>query len=117
VIAREVREGKTYFTIRDYQKLQALYGKLLAEVQRITSEGDFEAAKALVETYGVQVDPVLHREVLGRYQKLKLAPFTGFLNVVYVPVEENGEIIDIKIEYPTDYTQQMLWYGKEYSFL
>jgi dipeptidyl-peptidase-3 len=117
VIAKEIRDGKTYFVIKDYQKLRALYGKLLAEVQRITSEGDFQAAKVLVETYGVQIDPVLHQEVLDRYNKLQLAPFTGFLNVVYVPVEKDGKIVDIKIEYLTDYVQQMLWYGKEFSFL
>jgi dipeptidyl-peptidase III len=117
VIAKEFRDGKTYFVIKDYQKLRALYGRLLAEIQRITSEGDFPAAKALVETYGVQIDPVLHKEVLDRYNKLQLAPFTGFLNVVYTPVEKDGKIVDIKIEYPMDYVQQMLWYGKEYSFL
>jgi len=117
VIAKELRDGKTYFVIKDYQKLRVLYGQLLAEVQRITSEGDFAAAKALVETYGVRIDPVLHQEVLERYAKLKLAPYTGFLNVICVPVEKDGKIVDIKIEYPTDYVQQMLWYGKEYSFL
>jgi dipeptidyl-peptidase-3 len=117
VIAKEMRDGKTYFVIQDYQKLRVLYGQLLAEVQRITSEGDFAAAKALVETYGVKIDPVLHKEALERYAKLKLAPYTGFLNVVYVPVEKDGKIVDIKIEYPTDYVQQMLRYGKEFSFL
>jgi dipeptidyl-peptidase-3 len=117
VIVKEVRNSKTYFVIKDYQKLRALYGRLLAEIQRITSEGDYPAAKAFIETYGIQVDPVLHKEVLDRYAKLKLAPYTGFLNVVYVPVEQNGKIVDIKVEYPLDYVQQMLRYGKEYSFL
>jgi dipeptidyl-peptidase-3 len=117
VISKEVREGKTYFVIKDYQKLRALYGQLLAEIQRITSEGDYEAAKALIETYGVNLDPVLHKEVLARYVTLNLAPYTGFLNVVYTPVVENGKIVDVKVEYPTDYVQQMLRYGKEYSFL
>jgi dipeptidyl-peptidase-3 len=117
VIAQEVREGKTYFVIKDYQKLRALYGKLLAEVQRITSEGDYEAGKKLIETYGVQVDPVLHKEVLDRYNRLNLAPYTGFINAVYTPVVENGKIVDVKVSYPTDYVQQMLMYGREYSFL
>ncbi|MDD8026529.1 MAG: dihydrofolate reductase [Acidobacteriota bacterium] len=117
VIVKEVRDGKTYFVIKDYQKLRALYGKLLAEVQRITSEGDYEAAKALIETYGVKLDQDLHKEVLDRYAKLKLAPYTGFMNALYVPVVENGKIIDVKVEYPSDYVQQMLWYGKEYSYL
>ena len=87
-------------SINDYQKLRALYGQLLAEVQRITSEGDYEAAKALIETYGVQIDPVLHKEVLDRYAKLNLAPYTGFVNPVYTPVVENGKIVDVKVEYP-----------------
>ena len=117
VIVKEVRDGKTYFVIKDYQKLRGLYGKLLAEIQRITSEGDYEAAKKLIETYGVQIDPVLHKEVLERYAKLNLAPYTGFVNAVYTPVVENGRIVDVKVDYPTDYTQQMLKYGKEYSFL
>lgn len=117
VISKEVREGKTFFVINDYQKLRALYGRLLAEIQRITSEGDYEAAKSLVETYGVNLDPELHKEVLARYAKLNLAPYTGFMNVVYVPVVENGKIVDVKVESPTDYVQQMLKYGKEYSFL
>jgi dipeptidyl-peptidase-3 len=117
VIAKEVRDGKTYFTIMDYPKLRALFGKLLVEIQRITSEGDYEAAKNLVEKYGVQIDPVLHKEVLERYAKLNLAPYTGYINVVYTPVLENGRIVDVKVEYPTDYAAQMLRYGKEYSFL
>ena len=117
VISRERKEDKTYFVINDYQKLRRLYGELLAEVQRITSEGDYEAARDLVETYGVKVDPELHREVLERYAKLNLAPYGGFINPVYTPVVENGKIIDVKIAYPDDYVAQMLRYGKEYSFL
>ena len=117
VISREVKDGKTYFAINDYQKLRRLYGELLAEVQRITSEGDYEAARGLVETYGVQIDQELHEEVLQRFSKLNLAPYGGFINPVYTPVVENGEIVDIKIEYPTDYVKQMLRYGKDYSFL
>ncbi len=117
VIAREIKDGKTYFVIHDYQKLRQLYGELLKEVQRITSEGDYPAARDLVETYGVRVDADLHREVLERYSKLNLAPYGGFMNPLYTPIMENGRIVDIKISYPDDYVQQMLRYGKEYSFL
>jgi dipeptidyl-peptidase-3 len=117
VIVKEVRDGKTYFAIKDYQKLRALYGRLLAEIQRITSEGDYPAARDLIENYGVKVEPELHAEVLARYAKLNLAPYGGFLNPVYTPVVENGRIVDVKIEYPDDYVKQMLRYGKEYSFL
>ena len=117
VIAKEIKDGKTYFVINDYQKLRQLYGELLAEVQRITSEGDYEAARDLVENYGVQVDTELHEEVLERYNRLNLAPYGGFINPIYTPMMENGEITDIQIAYPADYVQQMLRYGKEYSFL
>jgi len=117
VISKEIKDGKTYFVINDHQKLRQLYGKLLVEVQRITSEGAYEAARDLVETYGVQVDQELHKEVLERYSKLKLAPYGGFINPVYTPVIENGKIVDIKVAYPDDYVKQMLRYGKEYSFL
>jgi dipeptidyl-peptidase-3 len=117
VISKEIKDGKTYFVINDYQKLRQLYGKLLMEVQRITSEGDYDAARDLVETYGVQVDQELHKEVLDRYSKLNLAPYGGFINPIYTPVVENGEIVDIKVEYPTDYIKQMLRYSKDYSFL
>jgi dipeptidyl-peptidase-3 len=117
VISKEIKNGKTYFVINDYQKLRQLYGELLAEVQRITSEGDYEAARDLVENYGVQIDQELHKEVLDRFSKLNLAPYGGFINPIYTPVIEDGEIVDIKIEYPTDYVKQMLRYGKDYSFL
>ena len=117
VISREIKDGKTYFVINDYQKLRQLYGQLLAEIQRITSEGDYDAARDLVETYGVQIDQELHKEVLDRYSKLNLAPYGGFINPIYTPVVENEEIVDIKIEYPDDYVKQMLRYGKDYSFL
>jgi len=116
VISEKIKDGKTYFVINDYQKLRQLYGDLLVEVQRITSEGDYEAARDLVETYGVQVDPELHKEVLDRYSKLNLAPYSGFINPVYTPVIENGRIVDVKITYPDDYVKQMLRYGREYSF-
>ena len=117
VIARVMKDGKTYFVINDYQKLRELFGKLLAEVQRITSEGDYEAAKNLIENYGVQVDQALHKEVLERYAKLNLAPYSGFVNPVYTPVIENGRIVDVKVSYTEGYVEQMLRYGKEYSFL
>ena len=115
VISRETKDGKTYFVINDYQKLRGLYGELLKEAQRITSEGDYDAAKALVETYGVQIDKDLHMEVLARYAKLNLAPYGGFMNPLYTPVLEDGRIIDVEIAYPVDYVKQMLRYGKDYS--
>lgn len=117
VIERKTRDGKTFFVINDYQKLRALYGRLLAEVQRITSEGNYEAAKALIENYGVQVDPVLHKEVLERYATLHLAPYSGFVNPVYTPVVENGRIVDVKVDLTEGYVEQMLRYGRDYSFL
>ncbi len=117
VIERATKDGKTYFVINDYAKLRRLYGQLLAEVQRITSEGDYKAAKALIETYGVQVDQALHKEVLDRYAKLHLAPYSGFVNPVYTPVVENGRIVDVKISLEEGYVEQMLRYGRDYSFL
>jgi dipeptidyl-peptidase-3 len=117
VIERVTKDGKTYFIVNDYQKLRTLYGQLLAEVQRITSEGDLEAAKALMENYGVQVDQALHKEVLERYAKLHLAPYAGFVNPVYTPVVENGRIVDVKIDLTEGYVEQMLRYGRDYSFL
>ncbi len=117
VVERVTKDGKTYFVVNDYPKLRRLYGELLAEVQRITSEGDYEAAKALIETYGVQVDQELHREVLDRYAKLNLAPYGGFVNPVYTPVVEGGKIVDVKIDLTEGYIEQMLRYGRDYSFL
>jgi len=117
VIERKTRDGKTFFVINDYDKLRALFGELLAEVQRITSEGDYEAAKALVEDYGVQVDTALHKEVLARYEKLDLAPYGGFMNPLYTPVMEGDRIVDVQVEYPADYARQMLRYGRDYSYL
>jgi dipeptidyl-peptidase III len=118
VIAYLKKGGKTYVKINDYRKLQILFGKLLSEIQRIKSEGDFEAGKRLVEDYGVKVDSQLHTEILERYAKLKLAPYTGFVNPVLVPVfDQNGSIGDIRVEYVDDYLAQMMFYGKNYSFL
>ncbi len=117
VIEKKIKDGKTYFVINDYQKLRSLFGELLKEIQRITSEGDFKAAQNLVETYGVKIDKDLHKEVLERYNKLKIAPYRGFINPVLTPVTENGKIVDVKIEYPDDFTKQMLYYSKKYSIL
>jgi len=112
-----VRDGKTYFKINDYDALRDLFGQLMAEIQRIKSEGDYKAGKELIEKYAVVVDQDLHKEVLERYKKLNIAPYAGFINPVLVPVMKNDTIADIKIEYPEDFTEQMLWYTKNYSFL
>jgi len=117
VVERIEKEGKTYFVIHDYDKLRVLFGELLDEVQRIKSEGDFEAGKLLVENYAVKVDVAIHQEVKERFDKLNLAAYAGFINPEYKAVYEEGEIIDVKISYPMDFTQQMLHYSDKYSFL
>jgi dipeptidyl-peptidase-3 len=118
VIERITRDGKTHFVIHDYEKLRDLYGQLLIEVQRIKSQGDYEAGMNLVETYGVQVDTELHAEVLERYEKLGIAPYGGFINPrLFARVDKDGKIVDIEIVYPDDFTTQMLEYAKDYSFL
>ncbi|MGE5845106.1 MAG: dipeptidyl-peptidase 3 family protein [Ignavibacteria bacterium] len=117
VIEMKKKDGKTYVVITDYQKLRTLFGQLLKEMQRITSEGDYESAKMIVEKYGVIVDKDLQKEVIERYKKLNVAPYKGFINPVLKPVYENGKITDVKIEYPEDFTEQMLFYAKNYSFL
>ncbi|MCV9386274.1 dipeptidyl-peptidase 3 family protein [Reichenbachiella ulvae] len=118
VIEKVVKDGKTYFVINDYPKLREIFGRLLRETQRIKSEGDYEAAKNLVENYGVKVDPVIHAEVLARTEKLNIAPYGGFINPVLSPVEDaDGNITDIKVEYPDDFSEQMLDYAERYSFL
>ncbi len=109
--------GKTYVRINDYNKLRDLFGQLLREIQRIKSEGDFNAGKNLVETYGVKVDPVLHREVLARYKKLNVKPYRGFIQPRLVPVMQADNIIDVKVEYPESFYGQMMEYGKKYSYL
>lgn len=114
-IEKIVKEGKTYFVVKDYEALRSLFGKLLAEVQRIKSEGDFEAGRALVEKYAVNIDPTLHKEVLERYASLELKPFGGFVNPTIVPVTKNGEIVDYSLDYTQSYMEQMLEYGKKYS--
>ena len=116
IIEKKVKEGKTYFVINDYDKLQILFGDLLKEIQRIKSEGDYEAGMALVENYGVKVDTVIHQEVLDRSAKLNIPPYGGFINPKLVKVEKDGKIVDVKVEYPNDFTKQMMEYGKEYSF-
>jgi dipeptidyl-peptidase-3 len=111
------REGKTFVKINDYNKLRNLFGELLKEVQRIKSEGDFEAGKDLIENYGVKIDNSLHEEILARYGKLNLAPYTGFINPLLKPVMDSaGNITDVKVEYTNDYLDQMLYYGKMYSY-
>ena len=118
VVELAQKDGKTYVKVNDYQKLRELFGQLLAEIQRIKSEGDFEAARRMVEEYAVKVDPVLHAEVLARYEKLHLAPYKGFVNPVYEAVtDENGTITDVKISYNEGYAEQMLRYSKEYANL
>lgn len=117
VIARKVRDGKTYFVVQDYEALRGLFGKLLAEIQRIKSEGDYEAGKALVENYAVHIDPAIHREVLERYSALNLKPYGGFINPEIVPVEKGGVITDYEIRYTDDYLGQMLEYGTKYRTL
>ena len=111
VIERVERGGKTYFQIHDFGRLRTLFGELLAEVQRVKSEGDFEGARRLVESYGVRVDADLHREVLARYERLRVAPYAGFINPAYSLVERDGRVVDVRIDYPTDFLAQMLEYG------
>ena len=117
VIEKIVRDGKTFYQVNDYEKLRKLFGELLREIQRIKSEGDYEAAKKLVETYGVKVDQNLLQEVHKRYAKLDVAPYQGFIQPRLVPLMEGGEIRDVKIEYPQDFLEQMLEYGEKYSNL
>ncbi|WP_353118597.1 dihydrofolate reductase [Myroides odoratus] len=118
VIEKVVRDGKTYFNITDYEKLHALFGELLKETQRIKSEGDYNAAKQLVENYGVKVDQAIHKEVLERNAKFNSAPYRGFVNPYIVPVKnDKGEVTDYIIKQPKTFEEQMLYYAKEYNFL
>ena len=117
VIEKKVRDGKTYFVVNDYVALRGLFAKLLAEIQRIKSEGDYEAGKRLIETYAVHIDPELHREVLERYKALNLKPYGGFINPDIVPVVKRGKVVDYRVEYTDDYLGQMLSYGSEYGTL
>ena len=118
VVSLVVKDGKTYVVINDYVKLRSLFGELLAEIQRIKSEGDYEAARELVEKYAVKVNPVLHTEILERYRALNLAPYKGFINPVYNAVTDNdGNITDVTIDYSEGYAEQMLRYSRDYSNL
>ena len=112
VVELEKRDGKTYVRINDYKKLRTLFGDLLAEIQRIKSEGDFEAARKLVENYGVNIDPELHKEVKERYAKLNISPYKGFINPTYQLVEKDGKVVDVKVDYKEGYAEQMLRYSK-----
>jgi dipeptidyl-peptidase III len=117
VIEKITRNGKTYFNITNYEKLHELFGQLLRETQRIKSEGDYKAAKALVEGYGVKVDQTLHKEILKRNEQFESAPYSGFINPMLVPKTEDGKIIDIEIVQPKSFAQQMLYYSKNFGFL
>ncbi|PKO96405.1 MAG: dihydrofolate reductase [Bacteroidetes bacterium HGW-Bacteroidetes-7] len=117
VIEKRVRDGKTYFVVNDFAKLRQLFATLLKELQRIKSEGDYEAGKKLIATYAVNIDPELHKELKERYAALDLKPYGGFINPDITPVEKDGKVIDYKVEYPADFLQQMLDYGKKYSVL
>ena len=117
VIEKKVRDGKTYFVVNDFEALRGLFGELLAEVQRIKSEGDYKAGKALVEKYAIDIDPALHKEVLERYATLNLKPYGGYINPDIVPVEKGGKVLDYKIVYNEDFLEQHLEYGRKYATL
>lgn len=118
IVSLDKIDGKTYVNIKDYEGLRNLFGELLAEIQRIKSEGDYDAGCKLVETYAVKVDPELHKEVLDRYATLDIAPYRGFVNPVYTPViDNNGNITDVTISYTEDYLPQMFRYSSDYSTL
>lgn len=112
------RDGKTYIRINDYEQLRSIFGRLLAEIQRIKSEGDYEAARILVESYGVKIDPQLHAEVLARYRSLNIAPYKGFINPEYVAeFDGEGHITDVKVKYGESFEHQMLRYSRNYAAL
>lgn len=118
VVELKKREGKTFVVINDYQQLRALFGKLLAEVLRIKSEGDYEAGRSLVENYGVKIDPVLHHEIRERYVRLHLSPYKGFVNPIMREVkDDSGHVTDITLDYTEGYAEQMLRYSRDYSYL
>jgi len=118
VIELVSNNGKTYIRINDYDALRGLFGRLLKEIQRIKSEGDFDAARDLVENYAVKVDRQLHDEILARFKKLGLAPYAGFINPSYeLKTTSDGSPIDVTISYDEDYTAQMLRYSRDYGFL
>jgi dipeptidyl-peptidase-3 len=112
------KDGKSFVKINDYLKLRNLFGELLREIQRIKSEGDYKEGRRIIENYGVKVDPVLHAEIMERYKKLNLAPYTGFVNPDLIPVHDSeGRMTDVKVEYVNDFLGQMMDYGRKYSFL
>ena len=112
------KEGKTYIDITDYQALRSLFAELLAEIQRIKSEGDYDAAKAIVESYAINVDETLHSEILSRYATLNISPYKGFINPRMQPAyDENGDITDILLDFTESYAHQMMRYSSEYGFL
>ena len=117
VIEKKNMAGNTYFVVNDYEKLRVLFGELLREIQRIKSQGDYAAGKALIENYGVKVDLALHKEVLERFAKLEMAPYQGFIQPKLIPEYVGGKLIDVKVEYPKSFKQQMLDYSKNYSYL
>ena len=118
VVELKKRDGKTFVVINDYQQLRVLFGKLLAEVQRIKSEGDYEAGRSLVENYGVKIDPVLHHEIRERYVRLHLSPYKGFVNPIMREVkDDSGHVTDITLDYTEGYAEQMLRYSRDYSYL
>ena len=118
VVELKVKDEKKYIVVNDYKKVRQLFGQLLAEIQRIKSTGDFASGRDLVEKYAVKVNPELHKEVLERYAKLKIAPYSGFVNPVYTLVtNKKGKVTDVNISYNEDYVQQHLRYSKEYSVL
>lgn len=117
VIERKTKNGKTYFVVNDYNKLRTIFGELLNRIQAIKSVGDFEAGKALVEQYGVQVDADLHKEVIERYSTLNIAPYSGFIQPKLVPIYKDGQINDVRVEYPREFSEQMLEFGQKYHHL
>lgn len=117
VIEWVVEDGKRYIVVNNFERLRELFGEMLYEIQRIKSEGDFEAGRELIEKYAVKIDPELHKEVLERYATLNIQPYSGFINPIYTLVEEDGKVVDVKIEYPDNYIEQMLYYSNNYSFL
>ncbi len=117
VIEKKKENNNTYFVVNDYLALRTLFGDLLREIQRVKSQGDFKAGQALIEDYGVKINPELHKEVLARYQKLNIPPYAGFIQPKLVPVMVDGKITDVKISYPKDFMTQMLEYGKNYALL
>jgi dipeptidyl-peptidase-3 len=117
VIEKKKRDGKTYFVVNDFEALRGLFAQLLAEIQRIKSEGDYVAGKNLVETYAVNIDPEIHKEVLERYAALQLKPYGGFVNPDIVPVVKDGKVVDYELVYAEDFLSQQLEYGKKYRTL